>query len=320
MNLRIGILGCASIADRFVIPAILSNPRFTLKAVASRTQERAETFATKFGCAPTTYENLIDDQEIDAIYLPLPTGLHYEWALKCLKGGKHLLVEKSFTENSEQTRQVVEFARSKGLLLMENFQFQFHSQHRWVTEKISAGEIGEIRSFRSAFGFPMFKPEDNIRYDPSLGGGALLDSGAYTLKATTFILGEGFDVLAASMQMHDEFGVDFFGGGLLANSSGLTSQVTFGFDNFYQCNYEVWGSMGKILVERAFTAGPGVQPKVILEKQNERHEFVLPPDNHFSNLLTHFADCVEQASFEEDYGKITEQSRLIQQFRDAAQQ
>ena len=320
MNLRIGILGCASIADRFVIPAILSNPRFALKAVASRTKERAAAFATKFGCESTTYEALIDDQEIDAIYVPLPTGLHYDWALKCLEGGKHLLVEKSFAETSAQTREVVELARSKQLLLMENFQFQFHSQHRWVTERVSAGEIGEIRSFRSAFGFPMFKPEHNIRYDPSLGGGALLDSGAYTLKATTFLLGKGFNVLAASMQMHDRFGVDFFGGGLLANSSGLTSQVTFGFDNFYQCNYEIWGSSGKILVERAFTAGPGIQPKVILEKQNERHEFILPSDNHFSNLLTHFAQCVEQESFEEEYEKITEQSRLIQQFRDAAKQ
>jgi predicted dehydrogenase len=319
-KLKIGVLGCANIAQRMVIPAILASGVFELAAVASRSLEKAKIAAEKFNCDPVEgYENLLEREDIDAIYIPLPTGMHYEWAMKAMEKGKHCLVEKPIAHDYASVEKMVETARKSGVSLFENFMFLYHSQHRFIREKIEGGEIGEIRCFRSSFGFPPL-PKGNIRYDKELGGGALLDAGVYPLRASQMILGDNLAAPSAYLKIDPETGVDIYGGGFLTNRQGLFAQIAFGFDNYYQCSYEIWGSKGKIRAERAFTAGPGFKPKVIVEKQDEYHEYVLPPDNHFANILKTFHRSIVEEGFDREgpFCQILNQARLLQEIQDNA--
>jgi predicted dehydrogenase len=171
--IKIGVMGCANIAARSVIPAIKGNASFQLVAVASRDSKKAEALATEVGCrAITGYEHLLS-ADVDAVYVPLPTGLHDEWVSKCLEAGKHVFVEKSFGISYAATRRMAERAKQKGLVIMEDFMFLYHRQHAFLLKMIREGTIGRVRNFRASFGFPPL-PHRNFRYAKALGGGALL--------------------------------------------------------------------------------------------------------------------------------------------------
>ena len=154
-------MGCANIALRSVIPAILSCGFTRLVAVASRSSQKAQQFAAQFECeAVQGYENLLSRDDIDAIYMPLPTGLHEEWVTRSLEAGKHVLVEKSFASDYASARLMLDLARSSNLLVMENFMFLYHSQYDFIKDQIDKGAIGELRGFRSSFGFPPLQQEN----------------------------------------------------------------------------------------------------------------------------------------------------------------
>jgi len=314
-KIKIGVLGCADIAKRLAISAIKSTDECELVAIASMTLKKAQQFANQFNCeAIQGYENLLIKRDIDAVYIPLPTGLHYEWTVKALKNRKHVLAEKSISVDYASAKDMVETAQKNKLALFENFMFIFHSQYNFLFEKLNDGEIGEIRCFRSSFGFPPLR-NDDIRYIKALGGGALLDAGVYTIKAAQFILGNNLHVNAAYLKYDAATKVDVYGGAFLSNDNGLFAEVAFGFDNYYQNNIEIWGSKGKIIAERAFTAGPGFKPKIILEKQDKRHEFILPSDNHFVNLLKEFYNSITNNNFEYQYNEILKQAELVNAVR-----
>lgn len=318
--MRWGILGCANIAKISVIPAIKAIEENQLIAVASRDELKAKEFAIQFNTeAIHGYEKLLSRNDIDAVYIPLPTGLHFEWVMKALEAGKHVLVEKSAAVSFEEASLMVEKSRNKKLAIVENFQFQYHSQHQFVLNLLEKDEIGEIRCFKSSFGFPPFSSDNNIRYIRTLGGGALYDAGAYVLKATTFILGNGFDVSSSFLHINKKYGIDWFGGAFLVNKNKQCfAELAFGFDNFYQCSYEIWGSKGKITSTRAFTAPTNHKPKILLEKPGSYEEIILKEDNHFIKLLRVFNKNIINNTLEEDRSKIIEQARLINSVLDKA--
>lgn len=310
-----GVLGCAAIAKSSVIPAIKGVRNNELVAVASRSLAKAQEFADVFDCnAIVGYDELLDIEDIEAVYIPLPTGMHFEWIMKALSKNKHVLVEKSAVNNFKEADEILALARKKNLAVVENFQFQHHSQHQFVKRLIESDEIGDIRCFRSSFGFPPFSVDSNIRYDKGLGGGALLDSGAYVLKATSFMMGNGFEVKSSFLSMNTDYNVDWFGGAFLVNEEKkIFSEVAFGFDNFYQCNYEVWGSKGKVTSTRAFTSKADFKPTILLEKQGYKEEIILPEDDHFKNMVEYFCKLVKEKEFETEWKNISVQSELIDQ-------
>ncbi len=314
-KLNIGVMGCASIARKMMIPAIQQSGKWNLIAVASRTQEKAREFAINFGCdAVVGYEKLLARNDIDAIYMPLPTGLHHEWIIKTLKAGKHVLAEKSIAADYASAKKMVDLAREKKLVLMEDFMFQYHSQHRFVFDMIAKGEVGEIRTVIANFGFPPL-PKDNFRYDDKVGGGALLDAAGYTVRAIQFLLGNDYRVTAANLKIDPETGTNIYGGAFMENGSGISGQIAFGFDHFYQSNYEIWGSKGKIIVHWAFTPKPGFSPSVTLEKQNEKHTWQLKPDNHFIGSMDEFYRAITQQDQENHFQQVLVQSKALDDIR-----
>ncbi len=314
-KIKIGVMGYGNIASRAVIPAINALDEFELVAIASRSLEKAKSAAKRFDCeAIHKYANLISRPDIEAIYVSLPIGLHYEWTIRSLKNNKHVLCEKSISTNYKTTYDMVETAKRNNLVLFENFMFLYHPQHQFVLEKINNGAIGEIRCFRSSFGFPPLL-KNNIRYSKSLGGGALLDAGTYTVRATQMFLGNDISVEGAFLKYDEETEVDIYGGAFLTNNKGQFAELAFGFDNFYQCNYEIWGTEGKITVERAFTPPPGLKPKIVIEKQDLRNEFYLPASNPFINILKDFHNSIRTGNSVQQFSAILNQQKLLDEIR-----
>jgi len=316
-KIRIGVMGCANIAQRMVIPAIKNLPdNFELVAIASRTYKKAQQFAHDFNTSAIIgYENLIDRDDIDAIYMPLPTGLHNEWISKALISGKHVLVEKSLALDYNSTQRLVELARSKNLLLMENFMFKYHHQHQVVWQNINKGNIGSVKLFRSQFGFPPLNPT-NFRYDNDLGGGSLLDAGAYTVMASRWFLGDHQDVISSVLYIDSQRNIDINGSVTLKNRKGIVSQLSFGFDNYYQCNYEFWGSKGRLFVDKAFTPKPFETTQILLENQDKKVITNIIPDNHFLKILIEFQQCIEKKEHESKFQDILDQSKTLTEIKE----
>jgi predicted dehydrogenase len=180
--LRIGILGAAKIAPPALVRPARAVAEVEVTAVAARDPGRADAFARKHGIARTlpSYQAVLDDPDVDAVYNPLPNGLHAEWTLKALAAGKHVLCEKPFTANAAEARTVAEAAKAAGLVVMEAFHYRYHPLAERMRSIAHSGELGTIRSVSASLCFPLPKFSD-IRYDYSLAGGAMMDAGVYPL-------------------------------------------------------------------------------------------------------------------------------------------
>lgn len=310
---NIGILGCAQIAERSVIPAIQSlGEEFNVLGVASRDAGKAEACGQRLGIpAVVGYDALLEVSDLDAVYIPLPNGLHAEWIEKALNKGIHVLVEKSLACTLEEVTRLNELAAAKGLALVENFQFRFHPQIQVIKDIVDSGRIGDLRCMRSSFGFPPFPDADNIRYDKALGGGALLDAGAYTLKVSQLLLGADLTVAAANLNCGDSSEVDIWGGAYLQQSEGpLFSEVAFGFDQQYRCGVELWGSTGRLTTNRVFTAPAEYHAEILIESGMDSEVVKVEAANHFMNMLKHFHSLISDAG-----GRASEYSQNINQAR-----
>lgn len=311
-------MGCSSFALRAMIPAMLENNRVELICVASRSLDKAGAVADKFMCESVDdYDELLKVRELDAVYIPLPTGLHLEWCTKALEAGKHLLVEKSFAMNQADAETMLDCAKHNNRLVFENFQFQTHSQWKTILHYINSKELGDIHLVRSTFGFPPL-PKDNFRWSKELGGGALLDAGAYMAKVSQLLLGLDAEVVGALLHEDALSKVNVYGEAMLRNCEGQVAQVAFGFDYFYQCRLELLGTKGKLTASRVFTAPPGFEPIIIVEKAEGVSEITLPADNHYFNMWSWFVDEVQRGNYAEHWNVIRDQARLIESFRSKA--
>ncbi|KAL0955229.1 hypothetical protein HGRIS_004130 [Hohenbuehelia grisea] len=191
--IRFGILGAANIAPIALIVPAKSHPEVVIQAVAARDKARAETFAKKHGIAKAYggedgYQELLDDPDVDAVYNPLPNGLHFEWTIKALNAGKHVLLEKPSANTAEETRQIFDLAEQKGLVILEAFHYRFHPAIQRAKAILDSSELGAIKSVSTALAVPniAFK-ENDIRFDYSLGGGVLMDMGCYTINCMRYL-------------------------------------------------------------------------------------------------------------------------------------
>ena len=281
-------MGCADIAQRLMIPALLQmQNKYEVIAVASRNMEKAVDFATRYNCEPIVgYEHLLQ-KNIDAVYMPLPTGLHKEWVNKAILAGKHVYAEKSIAMNGRDANEMVNNARKGNVALMEGYMFQYHQQHHVVKQLLSAGEIGEIRLVRASFGFPPFKDINNFRYDSNVGGGAIKDVAGYVWRCINFLCGNCFSIKSSNI-FCNQLGVSIYGSAFATMADKCSAEISYGFDNFYQCNYEIWGSKGKLICVRAFTPKPNDETHIIIEKQEGRKDIVIQPFNHFVAAMDEF--------------------------------
>ena len=296
--LKFGIIGCSRIARKSVIPAILQSEFAELEIIGSRTIEKSKEFSTEFNCKKNgTYDDVISDDSINAVYISTPIGTHAELAMKAASAGKHVYCEKSTTDSFTSAKEMVECSKNNNVRIMEGFMFRFHPQHQKVQELINNNKIGDLDSFYGSFGFPSF-PEGDIRYNKELGGGFLNDSGCYPICASRMI----FDQEPLSVFSHNSIdsktGVDVKGTSILTYKNNKTANITYANGNYYQAKYEVWGSEGVISLDRAYSVPSDFITKINLQYNIEntwegrKNEIIkVEPTDHFLKMIDIF--CME---------------------------
>jgi predicted dehydrogenase len=249
-TVRIGILGAARIAPAAVIRPAKSMGGAVIDAVAARDRDRADAFASKHGIPKVhdSYAALVADPELDAIYNPLPNGLHAEWTIAALEAGKHVLCEKPFTANASEAEDVAAAAARTGLVVMEAFHYRYHPLALRMREIVENGELGAIRRVETALCFPLPKFSD-IRYQYDLAGGATMDVGAYTVHMARLLGREEPEVVSAQAKLRTP-DVDRAMRAELTFPSGHTGRITCSMWSrwFIQTYARVIGDRGEMRV------------------------------------------------------------------------
>jgi NDP-hexose-3-ketoreductase len=319
--LRLGMLGCSDIALRRALPAFRAASDVVVASVASRSAAKARRVATGLAARSATYDELVADPEVDAIYISVPNALHSHWTMRALEAGKHVLCEKPLATAAAEAEQLAKVAKQHDLVLRENFTFLHHSQHDRVREVIASGLVGEVRTLSAAFCIPPL-PATNIRYDSSLGGGALLDVGVYPLRVAQLLLGQGLTVAGATLRIDERLGVDLAGHALLVAESGAFATMEFGFQHSYRSHYAIAGSAGYLSLDRAFAPPAHWQPTLRVERQDHTEQRVLAPADQYLGAVTEFVQAARgrrTADGERDWldASITT-ARLTETIRDTA--
>jgi predicted dehydrogenase len=250
MSLRIGILGAARIAPAALIKPASSVSPVSVTAVAARSRDRAQAFATRHGIPRVFagYDELLADPDIDAVYNPLPNGLHGRWTLAALAAGKHVLCEKPFTANAAEAREIAQAAAASDRVVMEAFHYRYHPLALRVEEIVASGELGSLQRVETALCFPLPKFSD-IRYDYGLAGGATMDAGCYAVHMARVFGGETPSVVSASAKLRSPR-VDRAMTAELAYPSGHTGRVECSIwsSSVLKISAKVVGSRGSLSV------------------------------------------------------------------------
>ena len=326
-KVRIGILGCASVAEKSAIAAFKAIPNAELIGIASRDQNKAQSWAERFSIkAYPSYDALLSDPEIDAVYIPLPIGLHEEWCSKAANAKKHIICEKSLAHTYDAVKRLVTICQKNSVVLYENFMCEYHPQHEHVKNAIQEGKIGTPHIFKGYFGFPPLK-QDSFRYNANLGGGSLNDAGAYTVFMARLIFGLEPLNVSAHLNVDPVTNVDICGSVLLEFPNNHHALLAFGFDHVYQNNYELWGSTGLIRVHRAYSIPPNLKPSAELLTNINFQETVTPLDipaaNQFELIFSDFCNTILNGNTKEResyYHKILNQAKVLEATRQSHHQ
>ncbi|MCF8567115.1 Gfo/Idh/MocA family oxidoreductase [Alicyclobacillus tolerans] len=292
-TVRWGVLGTARIAEQQVIPAIQKAAHAQLTAVASRSLTKAQEFAARNNIVKAygSYEELLDDPEIDAVYIPLPNHLHAQWTIAAARRKKHVLCEKPATLNAEELQSVLSACQEEGVVFMEAFMYQFHPQWNRVREVLQSGELGEVKVLAASFSFPL-SDESDIRLSPDKGGGSLYDVGCYCVHAIQTVSGkqEPVDIGAVAKFAQDNI-VDRSLSAALRFQNGLLAHFDCSFEAADRQSFHIAGSMGTITLSLPFRPDKGNPEFALVTNQGTRVE-TFEPFDFYRRQVEHFCDCV----------------------------
>ncbi len=292
--IRWGIISAANISVKAVAPAIRASSNGRLVAVASRDSRRATeqySFASDVRIYDT-YENIINDPDIDAIYIPLPNGLHAEWAMKALQAGKHVLCEKPMSVTAREGKIMMDAAQANNVFLMEAFMYRFHPQIVWAIEQVNAGSIGPVRLVRASFSFDIRSHPDDIRLKPDLAGGSLMDVGCYTINACRAIYGHAPLVVAARVHTTSPIGVDMATNAVLDFGEGRFGVIDCSFELPTRQMVEIIGELGTITIPVPFTPG-NIEAVILTIKNGALTEKNFERVDQYQLEVEHFANCIQ---------------------------
>lgn len=290
-----GILSTARIGIDRLIPAIKDSEWAEVVALGSRDKAKAESTAQKLGIprAYGSYQEVLEDPEVEAIYNPLPNSMHKEWTIKAAEAGKHILCEKPLAVNYAEAWEMVQACEKAGVLLMEAFMWRHHPVHTRVCEILAEGILGDLHLFRASFTFPLQAGRENIRLRDDLAGGALMDVGCYTINAARFLFNEEPIRAQAGFDMEPEFNVDTTFAGLLEFPHGKMALITASFRVSSPQEYEIAGWHGHLRVPSPFTPGErGGQ--ILLTVKGQSWEEILPPVNTYRREVEHFCQNLRE--------------------------
>jgi len=292
-KLRWGILSTARIAQRLFMPGVQASAETELAAIASRDLNAARAVAAEFDIprAYGSYDELLADDQVDAIYNPLPNSLHAQWTIRAAQAGKHVLCEKPLARSASDAHSAANACQEANVLLMEAFMWRHHPQHARVRALIESGEIGEPRTVRGSFTYVIAAGVPNVRLQSTLEGGSLMDVGCYPVNVARWVFGaEPLEVVAQQV-VDPAFGVDTTFAGVLRFSDGRRALIDSSFAESGKGEYEISGTAGRLVVERAYR--PDTHPgRIHVVKGDEHRIDEVPPADQFAAEADHFARSV----------------------------
>jgi predicted dehydrogenase len=278
------VLGCAQIAINRVIPGMRGADLTVLTAIASRSLAKAQESAARFGVSRAygSYEDLLADPEIEAVYIPLPNGLHAEWSIKTMRAGKHVLCEKPISIDAAEARQIQAVRDETGLFCLEAFAYRFNPVVAEAFRIARSGALGELRFIHTVSTFLM-DPLDpaNVRLRADIGGGALYDMGCYAVNAQRMIAGREPLTAWATMDWSERFDVDMAGTAMLDFGGGLRGTIQWGFNAPYGGPFSVVGLKGRLTGPYGWNP-PRDEPAMLLTLGSETEEVFAEKANDYT--------------------------------------
>jgi predicted dehydrogenase len=286
-----GIISSANIARRALIPALAAASNARLACLGTPHPDRVRENADEYGYRVLpSYEAVLEDAEIQAVYNPLPNGMHAPWSIRALEAGKHVLCEKPFTVVPSETEEMIAAAERTGKWLMEAFMYRFHPQMPLAKEVLDSGRIGTLRLVRASFTFNSPPDPSNPRFQRDQGPGALMDVGCYCVNATRFFSGGAPAAVSARATWDPESAGDMTTAGMLEYEShaGL---FDCSFEAAGRSGIEIVGSEGRIEIPRPWL--PGTDPAVVrVWDKNGPEELKTEGVDQYRLMVEHFSDCI----------------------------
>ncbi len=296
-KLRFGILSTANIGIKFVIPALQQSRFCEVTAIASRSEDAALKAAGSLGIPRFygSYEALLSDPDIDAVYIPLPNQLHVPWSIKALHAGKHVLCEKPVALNADEARTLLHTSQEHpGQVIMEAFMYRFHPRWERTRQIVADGAIGELQVIHSFFSYFNDDP-GNIRNKSDMGGGGLMDIGCYSISSARYLFEREPVAVHGVIDMDPELGVDRLASGLLDFGGGTCVFSASMRVPRYQY-LKVFGTGGYILMDQPFNPPPDESTRLIVTSGETTEELTFDPCNQFTLQADRFAKAVRDQS------------------------
>jgi predicted dehydrogenase len=295
--LRWGILGTARVARNRMIPALIEADRCDPIAIASRNLATARDVADVFGIDRVygSYEALIADPDVDAIYIPLPNSLHYRWTEAAMRAGKHVLCEKPIACNATEALRLLELSRSSGCRVQEGLMIYGHPQWQAVRELLKSGRLGRICNIYSHFSFYNVDPA-NIRNSAALGGGGLLDIGCYSISLSNWLVGKPPQRVMAALDRDAEFEIDR-AGTVTLDYGDVRASFFYSTQSVYRQYLEIIGTDARLEIELPFSPPPDRRCRLSIFDGSElgqglQEVIAIPPCNQFAATATSFATAI----------------------------
>lgn len=316
-KIKFGVIGCSRVAKKSTLPALNSSEMAEIEIIGSRSLEKAKEFCEEFNCnSYGTYEDVLKNKNIDAVYISLPIGLHEEWVVKSAKAGKHILCEKSSTTSLDSAKRMVGICRENNVRILEGFMFKHHPQNKKVLGLIEEGILGDLLAFQGCFGFP-FPKEDNIRLKKELGGGVLNDAACYPIYASRMLFGEEPESVFCKLKKDPQLGIDTKADIVLNYSNGKVAFISSSFGASFQSKYGLWGAKSYLNVNRAYAVPKDMQTTIFLNINDEIREITMEPEDHFKLMVDNFCKVISSKekriqNFESD---LLAQARVLEALR-----
>ena len=300
-TVRWGILGCSGIGKSRTIPGLLACENAELYAIAGRNEEKLKAYAEPF--APkklyTDYQALLEDENVDAVYLPLPNGIHMEWVEKAAKAGKHILCEKPMALTEEQVREMFAAAKANGVLLEEAYAYRHAQLAQKVKEIVDSGAIGRIRYLESKHS-TFDTNRSGIRYQKGNGGGAVYDVTCYNVSLASYLLGKDPEDMSVYCGFDKETGVDTSDAVMLRYEEGVTAMLYAGLDAYRRGCYSILGDTGRIDVDHKFNSSDvchirvstGARPQGAEYVDETTMDYTIWVEDNYKREIELFSDAV----------------------------
>jgi predicted dehydrogenase len=286
--MRLGLVSTANINQQIINGAAESS-EVEITAVGSRDGARAQAYASEHGIprAHASYEALLEDPEVDAVYISLPNGMHHEWTLASIEAGKHVLVEKPYSRRAAEVEEAWDAAERAGLIVMEAFMYRHHPQIARAKELVESGAIGRLRLVRTWFSF-LLRDESNVRMLPELDGGALMDVGCYTVSGARLFGGEPEELVATQIVGPTGVDVDFYITARFAND--VVARLDSSFTMPRRQRLEAIGEEGSVRLEAPWRVDWG--GRLLLDREDGIEEVEVPEANPYRLELENLARAI----------------------------